>query len=450
MPDLRSIPAVGRLLEEDTAKKLVGQYGRDLVVKAIRETIDRIRSGQGSGQTTYAETILHDVEIHLDRWFTPTLRPVINATGVVIHTNLGRAPLSKSALQAAAIAGGEYSTLEFNLDNGKRGSRSIHAEEQLKRLLGVEAALVVNNNAAAVLLCLTALARRRKVVISRTQLVEIGGGFRVPEVMSQSGAILYEIGTTNRVHLADYEKALVEKPALIMRAHHSNYRIIGFTSEPALSDIVSTAHSQGIPVLDDLGSGALLDTSRYSLLHEPTVQESLEAGVDVVCFSGDKLLGGPQAGIIVGRKELLDKVKKHPLARAVRADKLCLAALSATLDHYLKGEAEDQVPVWQMIAKDEAGLKTTVEHWKLALGAGEVQPGRSAIGGGSLPEETLPTWVLQLTVENPDRFLSKLRRNSPPVIARIENENVILDARTVFPQQEEPLLAAIAKVLLIE
>ena len=447
MPDLRSIPAVGRLLEEDTAKKLVGQYGRDLVVKAIRETIDRIRSGQGSGQTTYAETILHDVEIHLDRWFTPTLRPVINATGVVIHTNLGRAPLSKSALQAAAIAGGEYSTLEFNLDNGKRGSRSIHAEEQLKRLLGVEAALVVNNNAAAVLLCLTALARRRKVVISRTQLVEIGGGFRVPEVMSQSGAILYEIGTTNRVHLADYEKALVEKPALIMRAHHSNYRIIGFTSEPALSDIVSTAHSQGIPVLDDLGSGALLDTSRYSLLHEPTVQESLEAGVDVVCFSGDKLLGGPQAGIIVGRKELLDKVKKHPLARAVRADKLCLAALSATLDHYLKGEAEDQVPVWQMIAKDEAGLKTTVEHWKLALGAGEVQPGRSAIGGGSLPEETLPTWVLQLTVENPDRFLSKLRRNSPPVIARIENENVILDARTVFPEQEEPLLAAIARVL---
>ncbi|MEL7643822.1 MAG: L-seryl-tRNA(Sec) selenium transferase, partial [bacterium] len=270
---------------------------------------------------------------------------------------------------------------------------------------------------------------------------------RVPEVMSQSGAILYEIGTTNRVHLADYEKALAEKPALIMRAHHSNYRIIGFTSEPALSDIVSTAHGQDIPVLDDLGSGALLDTSRYGLLHEPTVQESLEAGVDVVCFSGDKLLGGPQAGIIVGRKELLDKVKKHPLARAVRADKLRLAALSATLDHYLKGEAEDQVPVWQMIAKDEAGLKTTVEHWKLALGAGEVQPGRSAIGGGSLPEETLPTWVLQLTVENPDRFLSKLRRNSPPVIARIENENVILDARTVFPEQEEPLLAAIARVL---
>lgn len=447
MPDLRSIPAVGRLLEEDAAKTLVGQYGRDLVVKAIRETIDRIRSGQGSGQTTNAETILHEVEIHLESWFTPTLRPVINATGVVIHTNLGRAPLSKSALQAAAVAGGEYTTLEFNLDNGKRGSRSVHAEEQLKRLLGVDAALVVNNNAAAVLLCLSALARRRKVVISRTQLVEIGGGFRVPEVMSQSGAILYEIGTTNRVHLADYEKALAEKPALIMRAHHSNYRIIGFTSEPALSDIVSTAHGQDIPVLDDLGSGALLDTSRYGLLHEPTVQESLEAGVDVVCFSGDKLLGGPQAGIIVGRKELLDKVKKHPLARAVRADKLCLAALSVTLDHYLKGEAEDQVPVWQMIAKDEAGLKTTVEHWKLALGAGEVQPGRSAIGGGSLPEETLPTWVLQLTVENPDRFLSKLRRNSPPVIARIENENVILDARTVFPEQEEPLLAAIARVL---
>lgn len=447
MPDLRSIPAVGRLLDEDAAKTLIGQYGRDLVVKAIRETIDRIRSGQRSGHTPDAGSILHDVVNLLDSWFIPTLRPVINATGVVIHTNLGRAPLSKSALRAAAFAGGEYSTLEFNLDNGKRGSRSIHAEEQLKRLLGVDAALVVNNNAAAVLLCLTALARRRKVVISRTQLVEIGGGFRVPDVMSQSGAILYEIGTTNRVHLSDYEKALAEKPALIMRAHHSNYRIIGFTSEPALSDIVNTAHGQGIPVLDDLGSGALLDTSRYGLLHEPTVQESLDAGVDVVCYSGDKLLGGPQAGIIVGRKELLDKVKRHPLARAVRADKLCLAALSATLDHYLKGEAEDQVPVWQMMAKDEAGLKTTVERWRQALGAGEVQPGRSAIGGGSLPEETLPAWVLQLTVENPDRFLSKLRRNSPPVIARIENEKVILDARTVFPDQEEPLLAAIARVL---
>ena len=447
MPDLRSIPAVGRLLEEETAKTLAGQYSRDLLVKAIRETIDRFRSGQETGRNLNSETIFQDVEKLLESWFTPTLRPVINATGVVIHTNLGRAPLSKSALHAANLAGGEYSTLEFNLNNGKRGSRSVHAAEQLKRLLGVESALVVNNNAAAVLLCLSALARRRKVVISRTQLVEIGGGFRVPEVMSQSGAILYEVGTTNRVHLSDYEKALSEKPALIMRAHHSNYRIIGFTSEPELADIVSTSHGQGIPVLDDLGSGALLDTSRYGLLHEPTVQESLAAGVDVVCFSGDKLLGGPQAGIILGRKDLLDKVKKHPLARAVRADKLCLAALSATLEHYLKGEAEAQVPVWQMLAKDEASLKATAEHWKLALGEGQVQPGRSAVGGGSLPEETLPTWVLELTVRNPDRFLSMLRESSPPVVARIESEKVVLDPRTVFPEQEDALLAGIARVL---
>ncbi len=447
MPDLRSIPAVGKLLENDAGKELVGRYGHDMVVRALRETIENIRRDPGKMQHACTELIIQDAEKLLSSWFIPTLRPVINATGVVIHTNMGRAPLAKSAIQAICQAGGDYSTLEFNLHNGKRGSRSIHAEEQLKRLLGVEAALVVNNNAAAVLLCLSALARRRKVVISRTQLVEIGGGFRVPEVMSQSGAILFEVGTTNRVHITDYENALVEKPALVMRAHHSNYRIIGFTSEPELEDVVKSAHAQGVPVLDDLGSGAVLDTARYGLMHEPTVQESLSAGVDIVCFSGDKLLGGPQAGLIVGKKIFIEKIKKHPFARAIRTDKLCLSALSATLDHYLKGDAEFYIPVWQMMAMDEASLKSTAERWRDRLGEGQVRQGRSAVGGGSLPEETLPTWVLELTVRNPDLFLSKLRSVSTPVIARIENEKVVLDPRTVFPEQEEELLTGIGSVL---
>lgn len=446
MPDLRAIPAVSKLLEEEEVSGLILDYGREQVVSAIRETLDQIRKDSGGQQNISQETIIQTAKKKLQSWFSPTLRPVINATGVVIHTNLGRAPLAWSAIQAMKTASENYSTLEFELSTGKRGSRSVHAEMQLKRLLGVEAALVVNNNAAAVLLCLSAMARRRKVVISRTQLVEIGGGFRVPEVMNQSGAILFEIGTTNRVHLSDYENALEEKPALVMRAHHSNYRIIGFTSEPHLAEITKTAHDQGIPVLDDLGSGALLDTARYGLMHEPTVQESLAAGVDVVCFSGDKLLGGPQAGIILGKKIFLDKIKKHPFARAVRADKLCLAALSATLDHYLKGNAENFVPVWNMLAKNEVDLKEIAQRWKKSLGTGEVRQGRSAVGGGSLPEETLPTWVLEFSVPNPDQFLSKLRAFSFPIIARIENEKVVLDPRTVYPEQEENLLTGVASV----
>jgi L-seryl-tRNA(Ser) seleniumtransferase len=257
-----------------------------------------------------------------------------------------------------------YSNLEYDLDKGQRGSRLIHAEGLLQQLTGAQAALVVNNNAAAVMLVLSALARRRSVVIARSQLVEIGGGFRVPDIMKQSGARLVEIGTTNRVHLADYEHAIVEEhPALVMRVHRSNFRIIGFTSEPTLEEITATAHQAGIPVVDDLGSGALLDTAKFGMAHEPTVSESLAAGVDLVCFSGDKLLGGPQAGIIIGRSDLVARLKKHPLARALRADKLCLAALSATLLHYLKDNAEREIPVWRMISIPVDILRQRAESW---------------------------------------------------------------------------------------
>jgi L-seryl-tRNA(Ser) seleniumtransferase len=445
MPDLRSIPPVNSLLESEKAKELTEEFGREQVLNAIRQTLDEIRE-QENPESISEQFIFNEVEQKLDKWFQPTLKPVINATGVILHTNLGRAPLSLKARQAVQEVAENYSTLEFNLENGKRGSRSIHIEDQLKRLLGVESALVVNNNAAAVLLCLSALARRRKVVISRTQLVEIGGGFRVPDVMHQSGAIIHEIGTTNRVHVEDYLEALQEKPALILRAHHSNYQIIGFHSEPPLKEIVEIAHSNNIPIMDDLGSGAILDTSRYGLGHEPMIQESLDAGVDVVCFSGDKLLGGPQAGIIVGRKIYLDKIKKHALARAVRADKLCLAALSATITDYLRGDAEKAIPIWQMLSKNEKELKEIVSNWKDTLGLGEIIPGKSTVGGGSLPEETVPTWLLAIPISKPDKYLAALREGDHPVIARIENDTIVFDPRTIMNFQEADLLSKIRSV----
>jgi len=325
------------------------------------------------------------------------------------------------------------------------GGKLVHAEAILQKLTGAEAAIVVNNNASAVLLVLSALANKRRVIISRTQLVEIGGGFRVPDVMKQSGAKLVEVGATNKVRLADYKEALEEPTALVMRAHRSNFKIVGFTEEPQLKEIVDVAHHANVPVLDDLGSGALLDTARYGLAHEPTVGESLSAGVDLICFSGDKLLGGPQAGIILGKKDLIDKIKKHSMARAVRADKTCLAGLTATLLHYLKDEAEREIPVWKMMSLTGVQIQSRAEAWRETLGQGEVIPSESTVGGGSLPEECLSTYVLALTVRSPDKFLKKLRDANPPVIARTEDGKVLLDPRTVL--NDNLLLVALRKAL---
>ena len=333
-----------------------------------------------------------------------------------------------------------YSNLEYDLGKGKRGSRLIHAESVLQKLTGAEAAVVVNNNASAVMLTLAALANRRRAIIARSQLVEIGGGFRVPDVMKQSGAKLVEVGTTNRVHLSDYEEALSQPTGLIMRAHRSNFKIVGFTEEPELKDIVGVAHKAGVIVADDLGSGSFLDTAKYGLAHEPTVQESLAAGVDVVCFSGDKLLGGPQAGIIVGKSDLIAKIKKHPLARAVRADKVALAGITATLLHYLKDEAEREIPIWRMISMERERVKARAEAWREALGYGEVIESESTVGGGSLPGESMPTWVLALDVKSPDRFMAELRASRPPIVARTENDCVLLDPRTILPEQEKDLI----------
>ena len=436
MISLRDLPSVDVLLQ--SAGKLIEAYGRPLTLDAIRLTLDETRSRFKLDLETASpsmDVILTQAESHLAQWTSPTLLPVINATGVILHTNLGRAPLSDSAIRAMDEASRNYSNLEYDLAKGQRGSRLAHAESVLKKLTGAEAAIVVNNNASAVLLVLSALANKKRVVISRTQLVEIGGGFRLPDVMKGSGAKLLEVGTTNKVHLSDYKEALEEPAALVMRAHRSNFKIVGFTEEPELKDIVEVAHAANVAFLDDLGSGALLDTAKYGLAHEPTVQESLAAGVDLVCFSGDKLLGGPQAGIILGRKDLVDKLKKHPLARAVRADKTCLTGVTATLIHYLKDEAEREIPIWRMMSFTLEQLKVRAEAWRDALGHGDVIKSESTVGGGSLPEESMSTYVLSLNVKSPDKFLRKLREGNPPIIARVEDDKILFDPRTVLDDE---------------
>lgn len=449
MMTLRSLPSVEELLQTQTAAELIARFGRPLALTAIRETLDKIRARFSSGEITVLplhDLILAQTDSLLTLWVKPTLIPIINATGVILHTNLGRAPLSDATIRAMDAVSRGYSTLEYDLDKGARGSRLIHAESVLQKLTGTESAMIVNNNASAVLLVLSALANRKHVVISRSQLVEIGGGFRIPDVMKQSGAKLIEVGTTNKVHLRDYEEALQGKGSLVMRVHPSNFKVIGFTEEPELKDIVELAHKAGVFVVDDLGSGALMDTAKYGLAHEPTVQESLAADVDVVCFSGDKLLGGPQAGIIIGKKDLIEKIKKHPLARAVRADKACLAGVTATLLHYLKDEAEREIPILKMMSLTPKQIKGRVDAWMQELGQGEVVEGESTVGGGSLPGESFPTLLLSLSVKSADKFLKRLRAQNPPIIARTSNDKVLLDPRTVLPEQEGALLVGLKNV----
>jgi L-seryl-tRNA(Ser) seleniumtransferase len=448
---LRGLPSVDRLLSDEAGQALVAAFGHRQTVNALRDALQVARAEVRAGAAVpAASALLAGVGVSLRGRLAPTLRPVINATGVIIHTNLGRAPLSNAAWAAMVGISRGYSTLEYDLEAGRRGQRSVHAERLLCELTGAEAALVVNNNAAAVLLVLSGLAQDRSVVISRGQLIEIGGGFRVPDVMAQSGAQLVEVGTTNRTHLRDYAGALDahEDVALILRAHHSNFRIVGFAVEPALDELVALGAERGVPVVDDLGSGALLDTAQFGLMHEPMVQESIAAGVSVVCFSGDKLLGGPQAGIIAGRAEIVEPLKRHPLARALRPDKLCLASLQATLLHYLRNEATDQVPVWRMIAMSATEVERRARRWRRVLRragiAAELVEGRSTVGGGSLPGETLPTELVALDVEKPDRAAAVLRTADPPVIARIEEDRLVLDPRTVLPEEDRSVLDLLA------
>lgn len=447
---LRLLPSVDALLQDHTLQELEQRCGHTILVEACRESIEAARKGILAGaQAPMPALIIDDVYTRVERAVRPSLVPVINATGVIIHTNLGRAPLSEDAIAAMRAAAQGYSNLEYDLDAGERGSRHVHAEAILKRLTGAQGALVVNNNAAAVMLVLAAFAQGREVIISRGQLVEIGGGFRVPDVLRQSGAHLVEVGTTNRTRIEDYARAVTGNTAMLLRVHSSNFRIIGFTEEAPLAELVSLARERGLIVADDLGSGALLDTSAYGMAHEPMPQESLAAGATLVSISGDKLLGGPQAGIILGSKETVEQLRRHPLTRALRVDKVTFAGLQATLLHYLKNEATKKIPIWKMISARREDLEARAKKWADRLRAVPLDASTvdalSTVGGGSLPGETLPTCALTLTVPSPDEFAVRLRQNHPPIVARIEENRVIFDPRTVLPAEEEMLLAGIER-----
>jgi L-seryl-tRNA(Ser) seleniumtransferase len=446
----RALPSVDRLLAHERLRPL-GEGERPVVIQLVRQALETARADVAGGCPAPEEDQIVESVLGLaEAVFRPSLRRVINATGVIIHTNLGRAPLSEEAIAAMAAVSGGYSNLEFDLEAGERGSRLLHLEAVLQQLTGAEAAIAVNNNAAALLLALSTLAHDREVVVSRGQAVEIGGGFRIPDVMRQSGARLVEVGTTNRTYLRDYEAALTPDTVALMRVHASNFRIVGFTETPDIKDLARLAHEHGILLLDDLGSGCLLDTARFDLAPEPTVQESLAAGADLAMFSGDKLLGGPQAGIVVGRRELVDRLRGHPLARAVRMDKANIAALTATLLHYLRGEALDKVPVWRMIGAPLSAVGRRARRWAREIGGpAKVLDGRSMIGGGSLPEESLPTKLV--AVPGDGAYVSdvarRLRRSDPPVVVRIERDAVLLDPRTVLPGEDSIVVRAVKAAL---
>jgi L-seryl-tRNA(Ser) seleniumtransferase len=446
---LRLLPSIDDLLQSAAGQRLSEQYSRTMTLRAVRASLAQARSDIRSGACCPSpEELLITAEQILQHEQQPQLRPVINATGVIINTNLGRAPLSRQALLAVQQVAGRYSNLEYNLETGARGSRHGHITALLRELTGAEAALVTNNNAAAVLLALSALAMGREVIISRGQLVEIGGGFRVPDVMRQSGCQLVEVGTTNRTRSSDYQAALSERTAMLLSVHPSNFLMTGFTESTPTSALVELAHQHDLLLMDDLGSGCMLASEHYGLAHEPTPRESLAAGADVVCFSGDKLLGGPQAGILAGKADVLARIAQHPLMRAARIDKMTLAALEATLRHYQRNEAETAIPIWRMISAKSESIAARAAGWAARLQArgisARLQPGESTVGGGSLPGETLPTTLLALDaacVSQPlDALAQRLRLRSVPIISRILRDTLLLDARTVLEEQDEELL----------
>ncbi|MEX0761025.1 MAG: L-seryl-tRNA(Sec) selenium transferase [Dehalococcoidia bacterium] len=443
--DLRALPSVERILQDVHLSALAGQYSRTAVTGLVRIEIERARLNIRNGMPPPPrDAIVAAVLERAREAWSPWPRRVINATGVVLHTNLGRAPLSTAAINAASAAAAGYSDLEFDMSSGKRGSRQSHISEQLAHVTGAEAGMAVNNNASAVMLALSTIASGREVIVSRGEAVEIGGGFRVPDVMRQSGAVLVEIGTTNRTYAADYASAITERTAAILKVHPSNFTVSGFTHSPDLAELGRVAREHNIPLLNDLGSGSLLDTARYGMAHEPTVQDSIRDGASLTMFSGDKLLGGPQAGLIAGAAELVKQLGSHPLARAVRIDKMTLAALSATLTAYLGESAETDIPIWRMISSPVSDLKSRAESWREAAKMGAVRESESAIGGGSLPGQTLPTFVLAIRPGiGPDEFCAHLRQAATPVIARIEDDEVLLDPRTVMDGEDNPVIEAL-------
>ncbi|MFQ5925464.1 MAG: L-seryl-tRNA(Sec) selenium transferase [Dehalococcoidia bacterium] len=453
--EFRRLPSVDRLISEERIRRLQEDYPHALLTELSRRHLQQVRLSIAAGDPCPAiDEIVESICAQVQALENPSLRPIINASGVILHTNLGRAPLSPEASAAMDRVAKGYCNLEFDLDSGTRSSRHTHIEPILCQLTGAEAALVVNNNASAVLLGLTALAKKKEVVISRGQAVEIGGGFRIPDVMRQSGVKLVEVGTTNCTYIADYEQAINPRTAALMRVHPSNFKVMGFTHGVTLDELVTLGRQYDLPVLDDLGSGCFLDTTVFGLDPEPMVQQSIASDVGLVFFSADKLLGGPQAGLIVGKKQFIDKLKKHPLSRAVRIDKIRLAGLVATLIHYLKGEAVNKVPVWRMIAAPLAEIDQRAKSWAEPLkGLARVVEGETMIGGGSLPGGALPTRLVAIGGEgerkhqNIAQALSqRLRYQESPIVGRISGDVLLLDPRSVLPEEDEVVLQALRSI----
>ena len=445
----REIPSVNQVLEHRRVSLLTRKYSHDSIVGLVREELASARrsvasGGDPPGMEVVAESVTRRAAAAWRQW----PERIINATGVILHTNLGRAPLSDESIEAASVAASGYSDLEFDLKSGKRGSRQAHISQLVCQATGAEAALVVNNNASAVMLGLAAIAAGKEVIVSRGEAVEIGGGFRIPDVLRQSGATLVEVGTTNRTYARDFEDAINENTGAILSVHASNFRVMGFTHAPTIAELVEVGDKYGVPVLHDLGSGCLLDTRPYGLASEPRPQESVRAGVALGFFSGDKLLGGPQAGIIIGKREYVDIVSSHPLARAVRIDKMSMAALSATMLHYIRDEPTEKVPIWRMISASLEELRQRAHKWKECAGPWtSIVASRSAIGGGSLPGEAIESVALSINCEtvglSAEEILTSLRESSEPIIGRIEDDNVLLDVRTVLPNQDGAIITAL-------
>ena len=450
--ELRKLPAVEKVLSAPVLAAAIERYSHPVVTLAVRAVIDEIRhSIAAGGKTPVLDDVIEKVQNHLAEEWPGLLQPVINATGIILHTNLGRAPLSAEVVSTLANILGGYYALELDLATGERGVRAREMEKLLRIVTGAESALVVNNNAAAVLLVLTAMAKGREVIVSRSELVQIGGGFRVPDVMAQSGAVMREVGTTNQTFARDFEQAINDNTAMLLSVHRSNFALRGFTHDPSLVELKELANNFGLPLVYDLGSGAIVDTAIYGMSHEPTVGQALEAGADVVCVSGDKLLGGPQCGIILGKKVFIDQLRKHPLIRAVRVDKYAAVALTATLLQYLKGETH-KLPAYAMMAATLDSLsergKTVVSSMDEAGIGAEVIDGESLAGGGSLPDETLPTKLVAVTIKgNIDAFSRRLRLGTSPVLGRVHEGHFIIDLRTVFPAQDAELVKAIIAAL---
>jgi L-seryl-tRNA(Ser) seleniumtransferase len=454
----RKIPSVDVLLAHPRIEEALAGNPRALVIRAIHEILEAIRvtiqkDGTVPEEYLKTDTIVDHIAVRIDQLSMPSLRNVVNATGVVVHTNLGRSLLADRVLEKFAPLAGGYSNLEYSLEQGRRGSRYTHVEYLLKELTGAEAGMVVNNNAAAVLISLETLAKGKEVVVSRGQLVEIGGAFRIPDVMRKSGATMVEVGTTNKTHLKDYEAAIGPDTALLLKVHTSNFQIVGFTEEVPLSDLVQLGQKHGIPVLEDLGSGCLLDFSDYGMIREPTVQEALEQGVGVITFSGDKLLGGPQAGIILGQKDLVTAIRENQLNRALRIDKLTLLALEETLRMYRDPQlAIKDIPTLRMICSSYESLLEKADQLHALIGGMDTEnfsleqmDGHSKVGGGALPLQKLKTRLLSLI---PGRLSAQkmekhLRTSEPPIIARVEKDRLMLDVRTLQERDFQVVAQAI-------